>query len=176
MPITGGVNVYASRRAVRCARGASLRNSQSSFPARWASPLLTRRKVRAASSSLILTVAVAGTALLLGATSVLLAQQDPATASAPVVIQVVAKRFTFEPSRIEVAEGDHVRLVVRSGDGVHGIGIKKFKVETVVPRGGEPVTVDFVASVAGSFPIVCSEYCGKGHDAMKGTLVVSVRK
>ena len=127
-------------------------------------------------SGLALTIAVAGTALLSGATLVLHARQDPATASAPTVIEVTATRFAFEPSRIEVVEGDHVRLLVRSGDGVHGIGIKKFKVETVVPRGGEPVTVDFVASVTGSFPIVCSEYCGKGHDAMKGTLVVSVRK
>lgn len=141
--------------------------------------------VRAAfntSSDRVHQVAVAGTALLLSATSVLLAQQDPATASAPfpvtastpITVEVVAKRFTFEPSRIEVAEGDHVRLVVTSADGVHGIGIKKFKVERTIPRDGEPVTIDFVASAAGTFPILCSEYCGKGHEQMKGTLVVAV--
>jgi len=141
-----------------------------------ASPLLSSVAVRAVvRSSLLSSVAVAGTALLLGATSVC-AQQDPVTASAPVVINVVAKRFTFEPERIEVTEGDHVRLVITSADGVHGIGIKKFKAQKLVPRGGEAVTLDFVASAAGTFPIICSEYCGKGHDAMKGTLVVSVRK
>ena len=122
------------------------------------------------------TVAVAGTALLLGATHVSSFQQDPATASAPRVVEVVAKRFGFEPERIEVTQGDAVRLVVRSADGVHGVAIKKFKVEKKVPRGGDPVTIDFVASEAGSFPILCSEFCGNGHDAMKGTLVVSVRK
>ena len=132
--------------------------------------------MRAPSSSAILSVAVAGTALLLGATSVLLAQQDPATASAPIVVQVVAKRFAFEPSRIEVAEGDHVRLVVSSADGVHGLSIKKFKAGKLVPRGGDSVTIDFVASEPGTFPIICSENCGKGHADMKGTLVVSVRK
>ena len=119
-------------------------------------------------------VAVAGTALLSGTTSTLHARQDLATASAPIVVDVTAKRFAFEPERIEVTEGDHVRLVVHSDDGVHGIGIKKFKVEKKIPR-GETVTIDFVASTAGDFPVLCSEYCGKGHEDMKGTLVVKVR-
>jgi cytochrome c oxidase subunit 2 len=122
----------------------------------------------------VFTVAVAGTALLSGATSVLIARQDLATASAPLVVEVTAKRFAFEPERIEVTEGDRVRLVVRSADGVHGIGIKKFKLDQKIPR-GETVTIDFVASSAGTFPVLCSEYCGKGHEDMKGTLVVRVR-
>ena len=93
----------------------------------------------------------------------------------PREIPVVAKRYSFEPTRIEVKEGEHVRLVVSSEDGVHGVEIKKFHVSKKVPRGGENVTIDFVASTPGEFPIICSEYCGKGHEAMKGTLVVSVR-
>lgn len=118
---------------------------------------------------------MAGTALLLGGT-IVHAQQDPATASAPKVIEIVAQRLGFEPSQIEVTEGDHVRLVVRSADGVHGLEIKKFKIQKKIPRGGDPVTIDFIASAAGTFPILCSEYCGEGHDDMKGALVVSVRK
>jgi cytochrome c oxidase subunit II len=128
------------------------------------------------SSFLRVTVAVAGTALLLGSTIVSHAQQDPATASAPKVIEVVAKRFSFEPAEIAVTEGDRVRLVVKSADGIHGFEIKKFKVQKKIPRGGEAVTIDFVASAAGSFPILCSEYCGDGHEDMKGMLVVSVRQ
>ena len=121
-------------------------------------------------------------------------QQDPAAASAPFdsasvasdarlaqdgppaqgvrTIQVVAKRFGFEPSRIEVAEGERVRLVVTSADGVHGVEIQKFNVNQRIPRGGEPVTIEFVASAAGEYPIACSQYCGDGHDDMKGALVV----
>ena len=103
-------------------------------------------------------------------------QQDPAAASAPRVIEVVAKRGAFEPARIEATEGEHLRLVVTSADGVHGIEIKKFRLEKTIPRGGTPVTIDFVASAAGEFPILCSEYCGKGHDDMKGMLVVTAKK
>jgi len=121
-------------------------------------------------------------------------QQAPAAASAPFdsraggvadrrlaqdeprVIEVVAKKFAFEPARIEVIEGERIRLVVTSADGVHGIGIKKFRVEKSVPRGGAAVTIDFVASAAGEFPVLCSEYCGSGHEEMKGMLVVNARK
>ncbi len=126
-------------------------------------------------------VAAAGTALLLGAAA-MSHQQDPAAASAPLHAQgepreipVVAKRFTFEPARIEVAEGEHVRLVVTSADGVHGLEIKKFKVNKKIPRGGDKITIDFVASAPGTYPILCSEYCGNGHEEMKGTLVVAAK-
>ena len=103
-------------------------------------------------------------------------QQDPAAASAPRVIEVVVRKFAFEPARIEVTEGERIRLVVTSADGVHGVGIKKFRVEHTVPRGGKPITIDFVASAPGEFPVLCSEYCGNGHEEMKGMLVVHVRK
>ena len=92
------------------------------------------------------------------------------------VFEVVAKRFSFEPATIEVNEGDRVKLLVRSADGVHGVGIKEFKVNTKIPRpkpGDDPVTIEFVASKAGRYPILCSEYCGSGHKEMTGTLVVN---
>jgi cytochrome c oxidase subunit 2 len=87
----------------------------------------------------------------------------------------VAKRFEFEPSRIEVTEGQTVRILVRSADGLHGFGIKKFKVSEEVPRGGQPVSIEFTATAIGEFEILCSEYCGKGHEGMKGKLVVRAR-
>jgi cytochrome c oxidase subunit 2 len=90
----------------------------------------------------------------------------------PRVIDVTASRFAFEPSTIEVAVGERVRLVMTSADGVHGLEIKKFKVKKEIPRGGTPVTVDFTANAEGRFPILCSEFCGDGHEEMTGTLVV----
>ena len=118
--------------------------------------------------------AVVGMALLFGA-AFASARQDPATASAPRVIEVTAKRFSFEPPTIEADEGERLRLVVRSADGVHGVQIKKFRVNKLIPRGGQTVTIDFVASAPGTFEILCSEECGDGHDAMTGTLVVKAK-
>ena len=97
------------------------------------------------------------------------AQDEPRT------IEIVAKRFAFEPARVEVSQGERVKLVVKSADGVHGVEIKKFKVNKRVPRGGDPVTIEFVAAAAGEYPILCSEYCGDGHEDMKGVLVVAAK-
>jgi cytochrome c oxidase subunit 2 len=105
--------------------------------------------------------------------------QDPATQDADVrVFEVIARRFEFEPATIEVTEGEKVRLLVRSADGPHGVEIKQFKVKKAVPRakpGDSPVTIDFVASTPGTFPILCSEYCGTGHKDMTGTLTVRAK-
>jgi len=90
-------------------------------------------------------------------------------------IDVVASQFKFEPSTIAVAEGDRVRLRLRSLDRPHGIGIKAFRVKTLIPKTGE-VTVEFVADRVGTFDISCSEYCGTGHSAMKGRLIVIARE
>ena len=88
----------------------------------------------------------------------------------------MAKRFAFEPAIVEVTEGERVRLVVTSADGVHGFEIKKFKVEKIIPRGGKPVTIEFMATAAGEYPILCSENCGDGHEDMKGMLLVEAKK
>ena len=122
---------------------------------------------------LILTVALLATAAHSAGSG-----QDapPAQSQAPRVIEVIAKRFAFEPAEIEVTVGEKVTLAVRSADGVHGIEIKKVKVKNEIPRGAEPVMIEFTAKEAGRFPIVCSEYCGDGHDDMKGTLVVKARE
>lgn len=96
----------------------------------------------------------------------------------PKVFEVIARRFAFEPSTIEVVEGDHVRLLVRSADGPHGVEIKAFKVKKAVPRakpGDAPVTIEFVAGAPGEYPILCSEYCGNGHNDMTGALVVRAK-
>jgi cytochrome c oxidase subunit II len=120
-------------------------------------------------------VAVVGTALLLAVPLLSESRQDPATASAPKVFEITVRKFEFEPSHIEVTQGDRVRLVVKSGDGVHGLEIKKVKIKKLVPRGGEAVTIEFVAATAGSFEILCSEYCGEGHEDMRGTLIVTAK-
>ena len=90
-------------------------------------------------------------------------------------IDVVASRFKFDPATIAVVQGDRVRLRVRSADRAHGIGIKAFRVKALIPSAGETVTVEFVADRAGTFDISCSEYCGSGHAAMKGRLIVAAR-
>jgi len=92
-----------------------------------------------------------------------------------VAIEVTAKRFAFQPDRLEVVEGDLITLAVKSADGTHGIEIKKLKLKKEIPRGGSAVMLTFTAPAPGTYEIACSEYCGRGHDDMKATLVVKPR-
>jgi heme/copper-type cytochrome/quinol oxidase subunit 2 len=87
-------------------------------------------------------------------------------------IDVTAFQFEFQPATISVAQGDTVRLRLHSADRSHAFAIKAFRVKALIPKGGETVTVEFVADQAGSFAFTCSEYCGIGHSGMKGRLVV----
>jgi cytochrome c oxidase subunit 2 len=102
------------------------------------------------------------------------ARQDPAPPG-PRTIDVVARRYQFEPAEIEVGEGETVRLLVRSADGPHGFEIRPLKIKKELPRGADPAAIEFTAPKAGRYPILCSEYCGEGHDQMKGALVVVAR-
>jgi cytochrome c oxidase subunit II len=92
----------------------------------------------------------------------------------PRVVEVVAQRFAFEPSTIDATVGERLRLVIRSDDGVHGFALRSFNVTRTIPRGGEPVIIDLTPAAAGEFPFLCSEYCGAGHDDMRGMLRVRV--
>ena len=87
-------------------------------------------------------------------------------------VDVTASRYQFEPATISVAQGDTVRLRLHSADRSHAFAIKAFRVKALIPKGGDSVTVEFVADQAGTFAFTCSEYCGLGHSGMKGTLVV----
>ncbi|OFW16177.1 MAG: hypothetical protein A3F70_02535 [Acidobacteria bacterium RIFCSPLOWO2_12_FULL_67_14] len=104
------------------------------------------------------------------------AREAPRQAGQPRIVTVTATRFAFEPSEIEATEGEPLRIVVRSGDGLHGFEIRDFSVSREVPRGGEPVVIEFTPTRAGRFPILCSVYCGEGHADMRGALVVRARE
>jgi cytochrome c oxidase subunit 2 len=86
--------------------------------------------------------------------------------------ELTAQRFAYTPNRIEVRQGDHVIVHLHSADVEHGFDIKELGVSTIIPEGGVVVSVDFVASKAGTFEFACSSYCGEGHRDMVGMLVV----
>ena len=88
-----------------------------------------------------------------------------------VEIKMTAKKYDFVPDTVTVKKGDRVKLVITALDHDHGIEIEAFHINQKLPK-GEPVTVEFVAGQAGTFPFRCSQFCGLGHKKMKGKLVV----
>jgi len=94
-----------------------------------------------------------------------------ATASSVHEIEIVASKFKYEPSTIQVSAGESVRLVIRSKEGTHGFSIPKLHIDVRLAKTGEPVTVEFTAPPPGRYSIACSEFCGSGHGQMTAALV-----
>lgn len=87
-------------------------------------------------------------------------------------ISIIAKKFEFLPGKITVERGHPVKLYLISADVDHGIAIKAFGINNEIKK-GEITTVEFTPDKAGEFAIDCSIYCGFGHGAMKGKLIVT---
>lgn len=88
-------------------------------------------------------------------------------------INVVAKKYEFEPSEIKVKHGQKVTLNLTSRDVTHGFSLPEYGIEEeLLPN--EAISVTFVADRIGTFPFVCSVICGAGHDhaSMIGELIV----
>ena len=84
---------------------------------------------------------------------------------------IVAKRWSFNPSTITVSEGDLVKLTITSIDVTHGFSISAFGVNERLSS-GNTIMVEFVADKKGTFSFFCNVVCGSGHSGMRGTLIV----
>lgn len=84
---------------------------------------------------------------------------------------LVAQTFLFTPGEIEVPVGSEVTFVVTSRDVIHGFKIVGTSVNMmIVPGQISKMTVTFTRP--GEYLLVCHEYCGAGHQAMAGKVIV----
>jgi cytochrome c oxidase subunit II len=86
-------------------------------------------------------------------------------------IDIVAKRFAFEPSEITVKKGESVTLSITSEDVDHGLAIDELGIRAEVKK-GEPASVPLTPETEGTFSGKCAHFCGRGHGTM--TLTVHV--
>ena len=74
-------------------------------------------------------------------------------------------------SQLTVPVGRSVRLIMTSRDVIHSFYVPALRMkQDVIP--GRYVTLWFNATLPGSYPIYCAEYCGVSHSGMLGSLVV----
>ena len=109
---------------------------------------------------------VIGTALL-----VILMCTSAAKPASPRRIEVVAKRFTFEPAEITLKKGEPVDLVLTSNDVAHGVRIRELNLDLHVGK-GKVADETLTPSQTGTFVGHCSVFCGSGHGQMTLTIHV----
>ncbi len=88
------------------------------------------------------------------------------------VIQITAKRFEYSPKEITLKKGVPVVLEFTSLDRLHGFDCPGLKLRMDI-RPGKVNTLRFTPDKAGTFPFHCDNFCGSGHEGMKGTIIVT---
>jgi cytochrome c oxidase subunit II len=88
---------------------------------------------------------------------------------------IAAKRYKFEPARIEVFQDDLVAIDLFTEDIAHSLTIDEYRIAKRVGP-GQPVGFEFRADKAGTFPFYCNLLTEDGCRQMRGELVVKSRK
>ena len=85
-------------------------------------------------------------------------------------------KFSYADGRsaedvLVVPRGADIKLAMTSRDVIHAFYVPAFRIkQDVVP--GRYTTAWFRAEKAGTYPILCAEYCGTDHSAMRGEVRV----
>lgn len=122
--------------------------------------------------ALVIVMFVWSTRTYLGMTS-------PETDVEPLKVQVTAKRWSWwfdHPGgkgapELHVVAGVPATLVLSSTDVIHSLYVPEFRLkQDAVP--GRFTRMTFVPTVPGTYPILCTEYCGTDHSRMLASVVV----
>ena len=89
----------------------------------------------------------------------------------PRVIEMLAKRFAYEPNEVMLKAGERVVIAIRSLDFVHGMNIPDLgKRLDLVP--GRITRLELQPMAAGVIEFVCDNFCGEHHEDMHGRFIV----
>jgi len=88
------------------------------------------------------------------------------------VIQITAKRFEYSPKEITLKKGVPVVLEFTSLDRLHGFTCPSLGIRMDI-RPGKVNRLRFVPDKVGTFPFHCDNFCGSGHEGMRGTITVT---
>ena len=88
------------------------------------------------------------------------------------VIKITAKRYEYSPKEITLKKGVPAVLEFTSLDRLHGFNCPGLKLRIDISP-GKVNTLSVTPDKAGTFPFHCDNFCGSGHEGMKGTIIVA---
>jgi cytochrome c oxidase subunit II len=110
-------------------------------------------------------------AIAAGAVAVGAADLPAQTTSGERIVQVTARKFTYNPDVIELEVGVPAIIELTSLDREHGFAVPDLGLRIDVDP-GKTARVRVVADKVGTFPFHCDIFCGSGHEEMAGKIVV----
>ena len=100
-----------------------------------------------------------------------LVHEGATQASAVKEVTITARRYTFSPARIEVMQGDIVKITLIAEDTAHSFTIDEYRLSKRAAP-GRSVTFEFCADRPGRFVYYCNLTSDEGCRAMRGELIV----
>ena len=88
------------------------------------------------------------------------------------VIRVTAKRFEYSPKGITLKKGVPVVLEFTSLDRAHGLNCPGLSIRMDI-QPGKVNRLRVVPDKVGTFPFHCDNFCGSGHEGMRGMITVA---
>ncbi len=92
-----------------------------------------------------------------------------------VEVWMVVVRSHYTPERVEVNKGDHVvwhlTNIERQRDATHGFALSGYNINLSLEP-GETQTIEFDATMAGTYTYYCTEFCSALHLEMAGYFLV----
>ncbi|RLE16434.1 MAG: Sec-dependent nitrous-oxide reductase [Actinobacteria bacterium] len=92
-----------------------------------------------------------------------------------VEIWMTAVRSHFTPDHVNIKQGDHViwhiTNIDTSFDATHGFAVPGYNINLSLEP-GETATVEFEATMNGTFPFYCTEFCSALHLEMAGYFLI----
>lgn len=84
---------------------------------------------------------------------------------------MVANTWAFNPKEVRVPVGAEVTFKITSRDVTHGLLLEGTNINVMILP-GQIAEVTYTFDQPGSFFYACHEYCGVGHQAMAGVVIV----
>jgi cytochrome c oxidase subunit 2 len=81
------------------------------------------------------------------------------------------KQWEMVPETVVIARNAKVELTIESDDVEHGFAVSELDIDESV-RKGKPAVVRLIVGQAGVYVMRCSILCGRGHDQMRGRILV----
>ncbi len=112
-------------------------------------------------------------------TKVYLGMASPDPGADPLRVQVTARKWAWRydypggkaGNELHLVAGRPAELVLGSQDVIHSLYVPEFRLkQDAVP--GRYTHMTFTPTVAGTFGVLCAEYCGTNHSRMEAKVVV----
>jgi heme/copper-type cytochrome/quinol oxidase subunit 2 len=87
-------------------------------------------------------------------------------------VYILARNYDFGKFTLELEKGKTYNLKLASKDMKHAIVVHELKLQNRI-KVGEIKTIEFVPVKAGTFNVICGEFCGAGHASMVGKIIVT---